>query len=60
MIVERTWYCSCSGTNRELVYQADREDEGGEPTCPRCGASPSADPRHTVSFRDTEKPPRPL
>lgn len=56
MIVERTWFCNCSGQPRELVYVETAEDEAGEPTCPRCGASPSSDPKHTVGFRDEEKP----
>ena len=56
MIVERRWFCSCSGQPRELVYVEAAEDEAGEPTCPRCGASPSSDPKHTLAFRDEEKP----
>ena len=58
MVVERKWYCSCAGQARELVLVDVVEDEAGEPTCPRCGASPSADPKHTISFRDVAKPPQ--
>jgi len=60
MIVERKWFCKCSGQSRELVFVATTEDEAAEPTCPRCGASPSSDPKHTVSFQDVEKPPQRL
>jgi hypothetical protein len=56
MIVERKWFCDCAGQPRELMVMENAEDESGEPTCPRCGASPSSDPRHTVSFRDLRKP----
>lgn len=56
MIVERRWYCNCTGQPRELVVVESAEDETGEPTCPRCGASVSADPKRTVIFRDIEKP----
>lgn len=58
MIIERTWYCSCTGQPRELVLVETAEDEAGEPTCTRCGASPSSDPKRTISYRDEEKPPR--
>ena len=50
----RKWYCSCRGTPVELAPQEIGEDEPLEPVCQRCGASPSSDPRHTISFRDTE------
>jgi len=56
MIVERKWFCKCTGQPRELVFVETADDEAGEPTCPRCGASPSSDPKHTVSYRDVEKP----
>lgn len=56
MIVERIWFCTCSETPRELVVVDNAEGEPGEPTCPRCGASPSSDPKHTVGFRDEERP----
>lgn len=57
MIVERQWFCRCTGQARELVYLETAEDETAEPVCPRCGATPSSDPKHTVSFRDIAKPP---
>jgi uncharacterized protein CbrC (UPF0167 family) len=60
MIVERQWYCSCSGQARELVYVESAEDEAAEPACPRCGASPSSDPKRTISYKDIGKPPLPL
>jgi hypothetical protein len=56
MIVERKWFCSCAGNPRELVIVESAEDESGEPACPRCGASPSSDPKRTLSFRDIQKP----
>ena len=56
MIVERKWFCNCYGAPRELAIVETADDEAGEPTCPRCGATPSADPKHTVSYRDIEKP----
>ncbi|MDT8419279.1 MAG: hypothetical protein RQ754_02515 [Desulfuromonadales bacterium] len=55
MSVYRKWYCSCSGRPEELVYNDQFEDEAGEPECSRCGASPSSDPKHTISFRDQEE-----
>ena len=60
MIVERRWFCSCSGQARELVYVETGEDEAAEPACPRCGASPSSDPKRTISYKDVGKPPLPL
>lgn len=60
MIVERKWFCSCTGQARELVYVETAEDDAAEPACPRCGASPSSDPKRTVTFQDTEKPSRAL
>ena len=56
MNIERKWYCNCAGQPRELVFVAIAEDEAAEPACPRCGATPSSDPRHTVSYRDVQKP----
>jgi len=58
MIIERTWFCNCSGQPRELVMVESGEDGAGEPTCPRCGASPSSDPKRTVSYQDEERPRR--
>lgn len=51
----RKWYCNCSGKFRELIFNDQLEDESGEPECPRCGASPSSDPKHTISYRDQEE-----
>ncbi len=56
MFVVRKWFCNCTGQPRELVFVETVEDEAGEPTCPRCGASPSNDPKRTVIYRDEEKP----
>jgi hypothetical protein len=58
MDVERKWFCNCTGKPRELVLVETAEDEAGELACSRCGASPSSDPKHTVSFRDEVKPAR--
>jgi hypothetical protein len=55
MIVERKWFCRCSGKERELVFVENGDDEAGEPTCPSCGAAPSSDPKHTIGYRDEEK-----
>lgn len=56
MSVYRKWYCSCSGKPLELEYQSVPVEEGeaGEPACRRCGATPSSDPRKTVSYEDVE------
>ncbi|MDY6849143.1 MAG: hypothetical protein AB7F20_10540 [Geoalkalibacter sp.] len=55
MSVFRRWYCRCSGEPRELNYERVLEDETlGEPFCDRCGATPSSDPRHTITFKDEE------
>lgn len=48
----RRWYCSCRGKALELTFEDPLEEERGEPTCNRCGASPSADPKKTITFRD--------
>lgn len=55
MSVTRKWYCTCRGEPVELPYLESLEDEPVEPTCPRCGASPSSDPRHTITFKDREE-----
>ena len=52
MTITRKWYCSCRGKLAELSTMEFFEDEPTEPTCQRCGASPSSDPRHTISFKD--------
>lgn len=55
----RKWFCTCTGKPVEITYEEPvegEEDMGleGEPTCYRCGASQSSDPKHTISFRDYE------
>ena len=52
METTRKWYCCCRGTPLELTFEDPLEEEQGEPTCSRCGASPSADPKKTISFQD--------
>ena len=54
MSIYRKWYCSCRGKPLELNVVFSAEDEPVEPTCQRCGASPSSDPHHTLSFKDIE------
>jgi hypothetical protein len=55
MSIYRKWYCACSGMPLELAPETPpAEDEPGEPTCPKCGASPSDDPKRTVIYRDIE------
>lgn len=55
MSVYRKWYCNCSGRPRELELDAHLEEETSDPVCAVCGASPSSDPKHTISFRDQEE-----
>lgn len=55
MTIYRKWYCSCRGTPLELAPLEIGEDEPLEPACPRCGASPSSDPKHTITYRDAEE-----
>lgn len=52
MTITRKWYCNCRGKKKELIFVELFDDEPIEPTCNRCGASPSSDPRHTISFQD--------
>ena len=54
MSIFRKWFCRCSGKLVELNYENVLDDEGGEPYCEICGATPSSDPRHTVSYQDLE------
>jgi len=55
MTVTRKWFCNCSGSPRELNTEKQiEEEEAAEPFCPRCGATPSSDPRKTISYRDAE------
>ncbi|MBN2428220.1 MAG: hypothetical protein JXK94_07790 [Deltaproteobacteria bacterium] len=51
----RKWFCSCRGRPVEIDYEPTADDEYGEPTCKRCGATPSADPAKTVSFKDFDE-----
>lgn len=53
----RKWYCNCKDTPRELVYDPHVEEDSLEPVCPLCGATPSSDPHHTISYSDVEDPP---
>lgn len=56
MDVYRIWYCACSGKPHEVSYEETQDEEvPGEPVCRRCGASPSSDPRRTLSYRDVEE-----
>ena len=52
METTRKWYCSCRGKPIEIYFADPLEEEQGEPTCNRCGASPSADPKKTISYHD--------
>ena len=52
MDVSRKWFCSCTGKPLELGVEVAPEEEPIEPVCPRCGASPSSDPRRTINYRD--------
>ena len=54
MTIYRKWYCNCRGKPLELSTVENAEDEPVEPICERCGASPSSDPRHTISCQDME------
>jgi len=55
MDVSRKWYCSCTGKKIELRFEPGLDDEDiGEPTCERCGATPSSDPKKTLSYKDVE------
>jgi len=54
MTVYRQWFCNCTGVALELVSDPLIEEDSLEPTCPRCGASPSSDPKHTISFKDKD------
>ena len=52
METNRKWFCSCRGKPVELSFENPLEEEQGEPTCTRCGASPSSDPKKTISYKD--------
>ncbi len=53
MSTYRIWYCSCNGTPMELDYEKTLETDG-EPYCDCCGATPSSDPRQTLSVEEKE------
>jgi hypothetical protein len=55
MTVTRKWFCTCRGKPIELTVIDASEDETGEATCQRCGASVSSDPKHTIVFEDREE-----
>jgi hypothetical protein len=50
----RKWFCHCKGQPRELVPDPHVEEDSLEPACPICGATPSSDPKHTISYKDYE------
>ena len=54
MDLNRKWYCSCSGKPVEMTFVEVAEEEPAEPACNRCGATPSSDPRKTVTYKDRE------
>ena len=54
MTMRRIWYCTCRGEPVELTVVEVGEDEPGEPTCSRCGASVSSDPKRTIIYRDVD------
>ncbi len=55
MGVYRKWYCTCRGKPIELSVVETLDDEPAEPTCQRCGASVSSDPKKTITFKDVEE-----
>lgn len=54
MSIYRKWYCTCTGLPVELGEREELEDEPGQAVCDRCGASPSSDPKRTITHRDIE------
>ncbi len=54
MTVYRKWYCNCRGAPEELESIESVEDEPTEAACRHCGATPSSDPRKTISYRDID------
>ena len=55
MSILRKWFCTCTGLPVELNYERTLdEEEGGEPYCENCGATPSSDPKRTITFRDED------
>ena len=58
MSVYRKWFCNCTGKLLEMSYEElldGEEGENAEPFCEACGAIPSSDPHHTVSYQDVEE-----
>ena len=55
MTLQRQWFCNCQGKIRELVADPYVEEDSLEPACPICGATPSSDPKHTISYRDRDE-----
>lgn len=51
------WFCNCKGSPRELVLDPHVEEDSLEPTCPVCGATPSSDPRRTLSSQEYREAP---
>lgn len=54
MTIYRKWYCTCRGEPIELTVVDPAEEEPGEATCQRCGASQSSDPGKTIVYKDVE------
>lgn len=58
MTVYRKWFCTCMGKPMELseaeILEGEDLGEPAEPVCRRCGATPSSDPKRTVTYRDVE------
>ncbi|RMF47362.1 MAG: hypothetical protein D6751_02940 [Deltaproteobacteria bacterium] len=50
--VERRYFCNCTGKPIELIPVETEEEEVFDLICQRCGASPSSDPKHTISYQD--------
>ena len=55
MNVDRKWFCCCCGESVELPFVELEEEEPVEPICDLCGATPSSDPRKTISYRDNQE-----
>ncbi len=54
MTIYRKYYCSCDGKPVELTSVETSEDEPVEAACQHCGATPSSDPRQTITYRDID------
>lgn len=50
--VERRYFCNCTGKPIELIPVETEEEGTLDLICQHCGASPSSDPKHTISFKD--------